>query len=243
MASAAPMTESRHRSKPTPVVSDSLPRRVDVAGAADHIDTSTLGGRMAWARLRRNMTQKELARLTSKSRATIVQYENDEINPPLAAVAVIAQKLGTSPSYIAFGENVVEGVSNREVEMVSFPEYTMGKDGTFASSVFAFSKTYIDSLGVDSEKIAAYVLNRDAPHFGLHENDRLIVDTALTSPSDERDMYLLQTPAGLEVVRVEPDLTGRSKAVQMTGSKGQSMSAKLGDLTILGAIISSIRVG
>lgn len=218
------------------------PRRMDVAGASDHIDTSTLGGRMAWARLRKSMTQKELARLSKKSRATIVQYENDEITPPLAAVATIADKLGISPSYIAYGENVVTGVESREVEMVSFPEFSMGKDGSFASSVFAFAKSYIDTLGVAPGDIAAYVLNREAPAFDMHVGDRLIVDKSMTKPSPDRDMYLLQSPAGLEVVRVEPDLTGRAKTLVMQGSKGQRMTAKISDITILGAIVSSIRV-
>ncbi len=230
-----------------------LPRRVDVAGAADSVNTNTLGGRMAFARMRKNLTQKELAERvknrdgSAKSRATIVQYENDNIQPPLDVVAIIAKQLGVSPSYIAFGEHVVEGVTNTDVAMVSFPEIKWGRDGHYVSSTMAYSKERVAELGLTPESIKAYIMPHDAPAFDIHTGDLLITDASVTQPTDEGGLYILKTQGGtsMEVIRVDPHYASgpRGKVLTFANREGRSLNAKLADLHFLGAVVSTVRNG
>jgi transcriptional regulator with XRE-family HTH domain len=224
--------------------SDTLHRRSDLPGYVDDVSQHTLGGRLAWSRMRKKMTQKELADAANKARATIVQYENDNIQPPIDVVAVLAEKLGVSPSYLAYGEHVVSGMVHKDTEMVSFPELSVGRDGTYTSSTFAFPKELIESYGVDttSATLNAYVLATNAPAFEFASGDRVFVDTTITVPDTQHDMYLLKTRTGVEIVRVEPDFgSGASKEVRFTSSKGVAGKSKLADLTIIGAIVASLR--
>lgn len=221
---------------------DTLTRRVDVAGSAEATDVTSLGGRMSFARLRKKLSQKELAEACDKSRASIVQYEGNKILPPLDVVQKIAKYLNVSSSYIAYGEHVVEGISHKEVEMVSFPEISFGRDGSFTSSTFAFAKSLIAEYGIPFESVASYVLDHEAPAFEMKTGERLIINTSITEPNGKADMYLLQTGTGMEVVRLEPNLgKAAGQQVRFTGPKGQLLTAKLGDLTILGAIVATIR--
>ncbi len=227
----------------------SAARRVDIAGSEEKIDKRTLGGRMAWARMRKKMTQKDLAdRIPnkngeSKSRATIVAYENDNIQPPLDVVELIARQLDVSPAFIAYGEHTVSGINHhRDSEMISFPEISFGRDGSFISDTLAFSKTKVDALGIDRDEIKGYVLPHDASKFGLSKGDTLIVDAAITEPIYPHTLYVLRTQSAMEVVRIEQDFGGtKAKMITMTGPTGHATQRKLGDLTFLGAVVSSIR--
>lgn len=227
------------------------PRRVDIEGAVDNVDTSTLGGRMAFARMRKNMTQKQLAEKiknrdgSSKSRATVVQYENNNIMPPLDVVELIAKQLGVSPSYIAFGEHVVEGIAHKDVEMISFPEITFGKDGQFVSSTMAYSKERVADLGIERDNIVAYVMPHDAKAFGISEGDLLISDTSVVQPTDKGGLYVIKTQSGMEIIRVDPNYgsAARGKQINFTDPDGQKLSAKISDLHFLGCVVSTIRKG
>jgi transcriptional regulator with XRE-family HTH domain len=226
------------------------PRRVDIKGAADHVDTSTLGGRIAWARMRKEMTQKDLAERvknrdgSSKSRATIVQYEANNIMPPLDVVELIAKQLGVSPSYIAFGEHVVEGISAlKDVEMISFPEISFGKDGQYVSSTMAYSKERVTELGISRDNIVAYVMPHAAKAFGIEAGDLLISDTSITTPTDKGGLYVIKTQAGMELIRVNPHYGAapRGKTISFSDPNGRALTAKVSDLHFLGGVVSTIR--
>lgn len=227
------------------------PRRVDIEGAVDNVDTTTLGGRMAFARMRKQMTQKDLAAKilnkdgSSKSRATVVQYENNNIQPPLDVVELIAKQLGVSPSYIAFGDHVVAGISHKDVEMISFPEIKFGTNGSYVSSTMAYSKERVADLGIEPENIVAYVMPHDAKAFGISENDLLISDTSVTQPTDKGGLYVIKTQMGMEVIRVDPNYgaTARGKQVTFTDPEGRKQTAKQSDLHFLAGVVSTIRNG
>src|SRR3954453_14499887 len=63
----------------------------------------TLGERIAIARHERGLTQKQLSERVGKSRATIVQYEQGRLQPPLDQIKIIARELDVAPELIAFG--------------------------------------------------------------------------------------------------------------------------------------------
>jgi transcriptional regulator with XRE-family HTH domain len=224
------------------------PRRVDIAGAVDTVNTNTLGGRMAFARMRKSMTQKDLAERvknkdgSSKSRATIVQYENDNIMPPLDVVELIAKQLGVSASYIAFGEHVVEGITNADVEMVSFPEITFGKDGEYISSTMAYSKERVAELGIARDAIKAYVMPHDAPAFDISAGDLLITDVSVTKPTNNGGLYIIKTQTGMEIIRVDPHYGSgaRGKDLSFTDPSNRVMTAKMSELHFLGAVVSTV---
>lgn len=225
------------------VVTATVPsRRMDVAGAAERTDLSTLGGRISFARLRQQLRQEDVAKSLGKSRATIVQYEQGNIQPPLDVVAEIAEKLDVSPSFLAYGEATVPGLNSSKVEMVSFAERRVGKDGSYVDGAYSFSKGIVAELGVESTDIEAYVLNHDAPEFGLRVGDRMFIDKSMTGPTYDHDTYLLKTAKGIEIVRIEPDLSSKNTGtIKMVGPKGQNLSNKASDLEFLGAVVATLR--
>ncbi|ARK07432.1 HTH-type transcriptional regulator [Sphingobium phage Lacusarx] len=216
------------------------PRRIDIPGVSENVDLQSMGGRIAWARLRQNMTQKTLAGLAEKSRATIVQYEQNNIDPPVTIVEKLADVLNVSPEFLAFGRHGIEGIANAAEEVVTVPEITFGRDGEYTSGGFAFPKKMMDSFGVDKRGAKLFVLQQDAPGFNYRSGDRLIVNTKITGPVPEHDMYLLKTQTALEVVRCEPNLTRRAE-MTFTGAKGQSFTIDPAELDFVGAIVGSVR--
>lgn len=217
------------------------PRRMDVAGAAERADLSSLGGRISFARLRQRLTQAEVATSLGKSRATIVQYEQNNILPPIDVVEDIAKKLQVSPSFLAYGEATVPGLS-KSLEMTTFAENRVGKDGSYVSGAYAFNIETVNEFGVEPGNFEAYVLNHDAPQFDLRSGDRLFIDNSVNAPTNDRDTYLLKTGQGVEIVRIEPDFTAKAGGqIRMTGPKGQSLTAKPGELEFIGAVVATLR--
>jgi hypothetical protein len=49
------------------VTVSSTPRRVDIPGTIDMIDLSTMGGRITWARIRKELRQEDVAEKLGKS--------------------------------------------------------------------------------------------------------------------------------------------------------------------------------
>ena len=79
-------------------------RRVDQPGSGDAPDMLTVGGRIAWARVREEVTQEAVAKAIDKVRPTVVQYEANKIVPPIEVIEKMARFLKVSPSFLAFGE-------------------------------------------------------------------------------------------------------------------------------------------
>jgi xylose isomerase len=163
--------------------------------------------------------------------------------PPLDVVKEVADRLGVSPAFIAYGEHTVPGVSKADIKTVLFAENKVGKDGIYGTSVFSFDQKLIEELGVDEkDAFAAFVLGHDAPAFDLRVGDRIFADTSVKGPVTGRDLYLIKTAQGMEIVRVEPSLSSRADTtLNMTGPKGQSLKGKLSDLEFIGAVAATLR--
>lgn len=224
------------------IVTLAMPRRIEV-GTLDKIDTSKMGGRIEWARLRKGLRQEDLAKRLGKSRITIGAYESDQITPPLSVVEQVAQILDISPSFVAFNEQTVPVYGKCEIDVVAGPEMRIGANGVAPVSGFALSRDLVESYGVDDPKeFKAFVLNHDAKEFDLHAGDRMFVDTSISAPKSQHDYYLLDTGDGIEIVRIEPHLAAKvSDTINMTGPNGQRFSHKLKDLKFIGAVVATLR--
>lgn len=220
---------------------DSGPRRVDVPGTADTVDLRTMGGRIAWARLRKKMTQAEVAKATQKSRATIVQYEKDNIRPPVEEVEKLATVLDVSPAFIAFAQQGIEGLSNAAEEVITIPEITEGKDGTYQSSVFAIPRKFFEGRNIAPDKARMFVLNHGEDEFRLSAGDRVLIDTSVKEIGRNHDLYLLNSPEGVAVIRREPNFLGGQKGQSLiTTGRGVSQQIRTKDLDIVGAIVGNL---
>lgn len=227
------------RRKP-PALKAVTPRRVDLPGSGEGIDLSKLGGRVAWARLREELTQDDVAAAIGKVRATVVQYEGNKISPPLEIVEKLAKILKVSPSFIAFGEHGVKATLNGAEDIVDMEEITFGRDGSFSSGRFAMPRKLAESYVENAKTLKVYVLNHNAPAFDLRSGDRIFVDSSVTSLTSDHDQYVLRTATGMEIVSYTPDLTA-SKKVKLGGPKGTTIEAAVADLDILGAVVSTLR--
>ena len=214
-------------------------RRADTPGMEETIDLGTVGGRIAWARIRKNMTQNQLAKVLHRARPTVVQYEGDKIEPPLTVLNELSKVLGVSPEFLAFQRQGVAVAANAATEIVTMPEITVGKDGAYNSSAFAFPKRMLDTFGI-SKDCKVYVLQQNAPAFHFQSGTRLFVDTNITSPVTSYDLYLVRTEAGIEIIRREPIFGSDSEAAFIVAS-GQRIVVDTSTLNFVGAIVGVIQ--
>lgn len=68
------------------------------------VELDTVGRRIAAARVLKGLTQKQLAERISKKKATVIQYEQGRLNPPIPVIQGIAKALDVQPEFIAFGQ-------------------------------------------------------------------------------------------------------------------------------------------
>lgn len=243
MTATATLTRPSRRTIPhrKQVMETMTPRRVDLPGSEDGLDLSTLGGRLAMARMRAKITQEELARQIDKSRPTVLQYEHNKISPPVHVVTQMASILKVSPSYIAYGEHGIATKKNELGEIISIEEVAKGRNGRFVKGTIALSRALAESYAPDTSKLRAYVLDHNAPVFDLRDGDRVIVDASVSELVGRYDMYLISSPTGgFEIVRYEHTFAN-TKAVSFMGPNGKKLSVVKGDLTILGAVVSTLR--
>lgn len=219
-----------------------IPRRSDLPGSDANLDLKTLGGRLAYARLREEMTQDDLAKAIDKVRATVVAYERNQIMPPLPIVEALAKKLKVSPSFLAFGEHGVKaaGGTNAAESTINVDEITYGRDGSFVSGTFAIPREVAEGYVDELKDLKVYVLGHNAEAFGLRSGDRLFADTSVRALSNEFDTYVIEVNGGMEIVRVSPSFTKSNLAI-VEGPRGDKVETKVRDLKIAGAVVSTLR--
>lgn len=220
----------------------SIARRSDLAGSDADIDLKTLGGRLAYARLREQITQDQLAESIDKVRGTIVAYERNTIMPPIPIVELLAKKLKVSPSFLAFGEHGVKavGTENAAEATINVEEITYGRDGSYVSGTFAMPRSLAESYVDELRYLKVFVLNHNADAFGFRQNTRLFADTGVNSLSNEFDTYVIEVPGGMEVIRVAPSFA-KTDTAMVEGSRGDKAKVPVKDLKILGAVVSTLR--
>lgn len=202
-------------------------------------ELTTMGGRIQWARRRKEMTQEQVADLVGKARATVVQYEKGRIFPPVKEVENLATILGVSPEFLAFGRHGVEGMNNAAEEIVALPEVTEGADGKlYTSGAFAVPRKLFAEKDVDPQKARMFFLKHDEAEFNFATGDRLILDQSIKAVDLDHDLFLIQSSNGPHVVRREPNFIGGPKgSAVLTTGRGVSQTVKTKELEVLGAII------
>lgn len=198
-----------------------------------------VGQRLAAARQQRHLTQKQFSERVGKSRATIVQYEQGRLQPPLDQIILMARALDVAPEQIAFGLQAIAGLEHETANVASLPEVELRGKEQKISGAHGFASGLVDHLGVEPDRAKVYVVTEAAPAFWLSAGDRIIVN-AETSFEKEGRLYAIRTPRGLAVVRLLPGLSA-SNHVNLNGSYGETLSYDPRDLEVLGLVVGSIQ--
>jgi len=206
--------------------------------------TNTVGDRIQWARTRRQITQAELAKRINKARATVVQYENDNIPLSLDVCEAIAKTLMVAPEYLAFGVQGLHGVHNAVEEIATLKEITYGKDGKYSSGNWAMPISILNSLNLPARKAAFYTLPRPSIRFDFTTGMRLLVDQSVEQFSADHEIYLVEAGNSIEPVSFETDLTDGENIKLLTGGGGEQVvnknainMANKGSVKLLGAVV------
>lgn len=218
-----------------------LARRSDLIGSDIGLDLSTLGGRLAYARLKEEVTQETLAEAIDKVRGTINAYEANTIKPPIAVVEILAKVLKVSPSFLAFGEHGVKVAPNGNAaeNTVNVDEITFGRDGRYVSGAFAMPRALAQSFCGEVRDLKIFVLDHDAPAFNLRSGSRVFTDTSVSSISPSHDTYLIEVTGGMEIVRADAGLT-KTASIDLEDSRGKRSSVQLSKLKVIGAVVSTL---
>jgi transcriptional regulator with XRE-family HTH domain len=233
-AQVDPERRSIGKYHPYPALSADL-----VSPSAEAGKMLSLGGRIALARRRKGWTQQELSPRVGKSRATVIQYEQGRLQPPVQQIEVLAKVLDVSPEWIAFGRQGINGLEGATAEVTAVPEIELVDGQEMVRGGYGLPDTIVDHLGIEPGKSRILALGQAAPAFGLAAGDRIIVNPEGTL-SQEHRLYALKTKRGIEVVRLAPRLSQRTNAVKLNDGNGESHSYEQNELEVLGLIVGSI---
>jgi transcriptional regulator with XRE-family HTH domain len=199
-----------------------------------------LGARIAAARQRAGWTQRQLSQHMGKSRGTIVQYEQGRIEPPLGQIMVIADALGVSPEFLAFGRQGISGADGAAEPVVSVAEIEYADGEGQVTGAYGLTDSLANDRRIDRKTAKVVVLPHPAPAFGLAARDRVIVNPA-DSLDEEDQLYLLRTRRGVDVIKLLPNLSSRDDVVKVHDSSGETHSYERRELQVLGRIVATIR--
>ena len=200
----------------------------------------TLGDRLAFLRRQRGFTQKQFSELVGKARATIIQYEQGRLQPPLQQIEAMAKVLEVAPELLAFGRQGITGLGRESADVTSLPEVEVDGREDVVTGGHGLAKSLVDHLGIEPGQAKVYVLAEAAPAFGLAKGDRIIVNRESELTQDNR-LYALRTPGGVTVARLLPSLSKSSSHVNLNGGHGETASYDPSELTILGMVVGSIQ--
>jgi transcriptional regulator with XRE-family HTH domain len=199
----------------------------------------TLGNRIQWARQRLGMTQRTLADCFGRSRATVVQYEQGHADPSIEQVKRLAEVLEVSPEFLAFGTQGLAAGADPAAAIVALTEVVV-EDAETVTGGYGLPRELAKQLGIVSDDAKIYVLGHDAPAFGYHARDRVIVNSRRDF-DPLHQVYVVQASFGIEVVRYLPNISHSAKDVNLNGGHGQMYRLPRSDIKLLGAVVGSIR--
>ena len=199
----------------------------------------TVGERIKWARERKDITQKELARLSGKSRASVVQYEQNKIAAPLEVIETLAEKLDVSPEFLAFGRSGISGVKNAEEEVEILEELSDGGSKLIVTGGWAVPRTMFSDYDHRRKALKVTCVGNDEPNFNLHRGDRVVIDTTASVSKD--GLYVVQTPFGARVVKVSLGFSTGSGLKVSSGTDGSEESVDPKDLELVGLVVGVFR--
>lgn len=199
-----------------------------------------LGQRLALARQQRGLTQKQFSELVGKSRATIIQYEQGRLQPPLQQIQKMAEVLEVAPELIAFGRQGITGLGRETASVTSLPEVELDGPEEVVSGGHGLSQNLVDHLGIEPGGARIYVLAEAAPAFELAKGDRIIVN-GQKSLTQKNRLYALRTEHGIAVARLLPNLAASSTHLNLNGGHGETAAYDPRDLNVLGVVVGSIQ--
>lgn len=199
----------------------------------------TVGERIKWARERKGLTQLELAKLSHKSRASIVQYEQDKIAAPLTVVEHLAEKLDVAPEFLAFGRSGISGVHNAEEEILTLEELSGHKPTLYTSGGWAIPRAMFEDYGASRGDLKAVCLGADEPKFDIHRGDRVIVDTKAGISKD--GLYCVKTPFGARIIRVLIGFSSGAGVRIISGTDGSEEILDPATLELVGLVVGVFR--
>jgi transcriptional regulator with XRE-family HTH domain len=213
------------------------PRRVDIPGTIDMIDLSTMGGRITWARIRKQLRQEDVANKLGKSRATVVQYEKNNITPPIPEVERLSDVLDVSPEFLAFGRQGVDAMRNGKAgAVITLAEMSMGGKRMFQSGEVALPSIFFRDKDINLERSKMFVLDHDEDEFQFFKGDRLIVDQSIKDITDSsHELFLVQIGEERPAVMRRESMTHTGKA-RLTDGAGKTHMFAIEDITIIGAV-------
>jgi transcriptional regulator with XRE-family HTH domain len=219
--------------------------RITVAGsgpaawseAAESVHRSRIGERIQRARMARGLSEASLATAVDMPCATIVEYERGTSQPTLSVIATMAEALGMRPEALAFEPRTLPAAGVGD-ELAAVPVFA-SIDDQGASDLLGVPRTLLADVACDPMFCEAYRLDRDAPGFSLRAGDYVVVDAAVRSIQRCHNCYLLHSCAGVELVRVEPNIVG-NKLLCLSGGRGQTYHVPEAALSILGAVIWTV---
>ncbi|MEO6248925.1 MAG: helix-turn-helix domain-containing protein [Sphingomicrobium sp.] len=205
--------------------------------AEDHL---TIGGRMAWARLRKKMTQKDLAAHLGKSRTTIVQYESNTINPTFETLNEIAQELDVDPSYIAFG-GLRRWFDAPAEDTKTIPCFRVEGGSRITEGVMNLPSELVRDLELDDVPVEIVALSKDAPAFGYRRGDRVVIDASRKGVGGDKNLFLMRSGASVDMMQTLT-LSGPALGdVLITFGDSQMHRMKADEVDVMGAVLCVIK--
>ena len=202
----------------------------------------TIGQRIAAARSAKGWTQAELAERLGKSRGTVVQYEQGNIEPPLKQVQRLADLLEVAPEMLAFGRQGITGLERAAAEVASVSEVQFVGPDELVKGVYGLPASLINDLALNPQRAKIVILKHGAPAFNLKAGDRVLIELS-DSLGDEDRLYLIKTPRGADVVRLLPRLTDQGTLVNINDGSGVFHSVERSSLNVLGGVIATLQGG
>ena len=170
--------------------------------------------------------------------AIILDYERGTTQPTLSVIATMAEALGMRPEALAFEPRTLPALAGAGDELLAVPVFA-SIDDQGASDLLGVHMALLADMACDPMFCEAYRLDRDAPGFSLRAGDYVVVDAAVRAVQSHHNRYLLRSHAGVELVRIEPNIVG-NKLVCLSGSSGQTYHVPEAALSILGAVIWTV---
>jgi DNA-binding XRE family transcriptional regulator len=154
-----------------------------------------MGERLQCCRNLLKLSQEELASKVEASRPAYAQWEVGLTQPRLERIAALAEVLGVSPAYLAFGDT---SITQREpVPGVAWvDEMPLGQREPCKQ--WGIPSRYFEDLGASPERVRIVSMQHDDPEAGLRREDKLLLDVSSTE-ANPPGLYVYESDGRLAV--------------------------------------------
>jgi transcriptional regulator with XRE-family HTH domain len=199
-----------------------------------------IGHQIAHARKAKGWTQGELAERLGKSRGTIVQYEQGNIEPPLTQIQRLAEVLDVAPELLAFGKRGISGLDELKAKVAAIAEVNYRDGEEEVSGAYGLPEHLLEQHRIDLASAKVIKVEHSAPEFRLKPGDRVLFEENEALDEEDR-LYVLRTPRGPDVVRLLPNLSSQGDLVKINDGSGQTHSYERKELKVIGRVVALLR--